>query len=82
MKPYELNFGQQVAVSSELQRIAKQLEEELTRIAGTKVGFCVLTVGGHRVQYVSNCLRDDIKTMLAELLQQWADDLGPPHKAQ
>lgn len=79
--PFMLTMTEQIAVSAELQRLARNLEAELTCIAGKKVGFCLLTIGGHRVQYVSNCLREDVKVMLAELLAQWEMDDGPLHKA-
>ncbi len=80
-KPYVLTMSQQIAISAELQGIARDTEERLRQIAGAKVGFCLLTVSGHRVQYVSNCLRPDVKAILAELLAQWEADDGPLHKA-
>ena len=76
-----MNFDQQVKLSRNLQRIAKMLDRELEKAAGTRVPWSLYTWGGKRCQYVSNAPREEIKTAMRECLDRWDQpDDPPPHQ--
>lgn len=76
-----ITFADQVKISRNLQRIAKMIDRELAKLAeGTRVPFSLYTWGGDRVQYVSNCAREDAKKAMQECLDRWdQQDDPPPH---
>lgn len=78
-----MTFGQQVAISRRLQKIARMIDRELSSAAGCRVPFSLYTWGGHRAQYVSNVARDDAKVVMRECLDRWQEPQDPPpHEAQ
>jgi hypothetical protein len=77
-----LSAQQQVRVSLAMQRIARIVDKELRRAAGTRVPFSLFTWGGGRSQYVANVERADAMTVMQETLDRWnrhEPDLGTPH---
>jgi hypothetical protein len=81
-EPKSLTPEQQVRVSLVMQRIAKQVDRELRKAAGTRVPFSLFTWGGDRSQYVTNVTREDAILVMQETLDRWKrrePDLGPPH---
>ena len=71
--------GPDMNVSRELQRLAKELDEELETIAGQRMTFCLVAFNaepGSRVNYISNGNRSDVKTALKVLIEKW--DAGMP----
>lgn len=74
----DLNFDDQVKIGRNLQRIAKLLDKELTKITGKRVPWSLYTWGGHRCQYVSNSPRDDTKAAMQECLDRWNEPQDPP----
>ena len=78
----ELTYADQVAISRQLQKIARMISKELSKAAGGKaVPFSLYTWGGHRSQYIANCPRPDVKAAMRETLDRWEDDDGPVHQA-
>ena len=54
-------------ISEELRAIADELNERLEQIAGQKMSFSLLifnTEPGSRMNYISNCQRDDVHAAL------------------
>ena len=77
-----LSPQQQVKVSLAMQRIAKTVDRELRKAAGTGVPFSLFTWGGGRSQYVANVDRGDAMKVMQETLDRWKrhePDLGAPH---
>lgn len=73
-----LTFEQQIAISRVLQKIARQIDKELTKAAGESVPFSLYTWGGNRSQYVSNTDRDQVKVAMQETLDRWSKPQDPP----
>jgi hypothetical protein len=77
----EITFEDNVAISRELETIARMIDKRLRRATGGKaVPFSLYTWGGHRSQYISNTDRPQIKAAMEETLSRWNDDDGPIHK--
>lgn len=77
----QINFDDQVKISRNLQRIARMLDKELTKVTGKRVPWSLYTWGGQRAQYVSNSPREEIKAAMKELLDRWNQpDDPPPHE--
>ena len=73
---------QQFYVSLAMPRIAKMVEKELRKAAGTQVPFSFFTWGGDRSQHVANINRLDAMAVMQEALDRWRrhePDLGAPH---
>jgi hypothetical protein len=63
-----------MAVSESMQILAKLLGGMLEDIAGKPMGFSLLVFNaeeGSRMNYVSNCDRDEVHTALKSLLAGW-----------
>jgi len=63
-----------IAVSKELQTIAREINDRLEAVAGQNMGFSLLVfqaVEGSRMNYVSNCNRQDVYNALSSLLKGW-----------
>lgn len=76
-----LDYADNIAVSKEMQKIAKMIDRRLERATGGKrVPFSLFTWGGNRSQYVANTDRDQAKLAMEETLSRWAEDDGPIHK--
>ncbi|MFN3250100.1 hypothetical protein [Roseibium album] len=70
-----------IAISKELETIARMVSKRLMRATGGKpVPFSLYTWGGNRSQYVSNIDRDQVKAAMQETLERWNEDDGPLHK--
>jgi hypothetical protein len=77
----DITFEDNVAISRELETIARMIDKRLRRATGGKaVPFSLYTWGGHRSLYVSNTARDDAKIAMKETLSRWGEDHGPIHK--
>ena len=77
-----LTAEQQIAISREMQRIARVIDRKLTRVAGERVPFSLFIWGGGRSQYVANVQRSDAMAVMQETLDRWRrhePGLGPPH---
>ena len=77
-----LSARQQIAVSKEMQRVARVIDRNLTRVAGQRVPFSLFVWGGARSQYVANVSRAEAMEVMQETLNRWhrhEPDLGPPH---
>jgi len=74
-----------IAVSSNLQRIFKELEEEVEIIAGQKMGMSLVVYNsepGSRLNYISNVDRPQVVQVFRILLDGWAQGMPdiPAHK--
>ena len=78
----DINIRDQIAIAQNMQRIAKMIDEELSKATGGKrVPFSLYTWGGHRSQYVGNAPREQVRRGMEETLERWDQDDGPLHKA-
>lgn len=76
----KITFDDQVKISRNLQRIAKMLDRELSKVTGKRVAWSLYTWNEHRCQYISNSPRDQIKAAMKECLDRWdKSDDPPPH---
>ena len=76
-----------IAVSRDLQKLAEMIDKRLYRVAGERVGFCLVTfplVEDSRASYISNCDRVQVIDALEELLERWAQGMPdvPAHDYQ
>jgi len=72
-------------ISEELQKIAALLESEIEKAAGQRMGFTLVIFNaeaGSRMNYVSNCDRDEVANALISLLAGWGKGMPdiPAHK--
>lgn len=66
-----------IAVSKDLQKIAKRLDKDITKSAGERVGFSLFVWTDGRCNYVSNSTnRAEIKRALLSVVDGW--DAGMP----
>lgn len=66
-------------VSEHLRAIANQLDKAIEQAAGKRMGFSLVVFNdtpGSRVNYCSNCDRDEVAKALIEMLANW--DAGMP----
>lgn len=76
-----ITFAEQIALSANLQDIAKMIDAEILRVTGRKMPWSLYTWGGHRAQYVSNAPREETKLAMQECLDRWNEPQDPPpHK--
>ncbi len=78
------NSASAIAVSRELQAVAQVLDEELARIAGTRVAFTLLVFTEGRANYISNADRAESVAQLRDLLTYWESGIPdiPAHEVQ
>ena len=65
-------------ISENLQDIAGALDCELAKIAGQRMGFSLIVFShgkNSRLNYVSNCGRDDVVGVMETLLQGWSEGM-------
>lgn len=80
--PIALTAQQQIAISLVMQRVAKLVDKEFRKAAGTRVPFSLFTWAAGRSQYVANVSRSDAIMVMQETIDRWKrhePDLGPPH---
>lgn len=61
-------------VSMELQGLACDIDKALEKIAGQKMGFSLVVFNaqaGSRMNYISNCDRQEVASALTSLLAGW-----------
>ena len=74
-------------VSQELQKIADELNKRLEDVAGQRMNFSLVVFNsepGSRMNYVSNCNRDDVANAMQSLLIGWGKGMPdiPAHEVQ
>jgi len=71
-----------IAVSQQLQALARKLEDDIERIAGQKIGFSLFVYTPERMNYISNVDRKDAERCLETLLESWKGGMPdiPAHK--
>jgi len=75
-----------IKVSKALESLADKIHTELVEIAGQQLGFGLVVFTpeeGSRMNYISNCKREDIARAYSSLLRGWATDNPidiPQHK--
>ena len=65
-------------ISLELQTIAAEINDRLEGVAGQKMGFSLVifnTEENSRINYVSNCNREDVYDVLSLLLKSWKEGM-------
>jgi hypothetical protein len=72
-------------ISVAMQEIAEHLDKYLENIAGEHMGFSLVVfnaVNDSRMNYVSNCSREDVYSALSSLLKGWEEGMPdiPAHK--
>ena len=68
----------EIAVSKELEIIAKEISSRLEKITGQKMLFSLLvfqTKPGQRMNYISNAERPSVAHALASLLKGWEEGM-------
>jgi hypothetical protein len=76
------NSDAAIRVSKVMQPLASELQSVLSEVAGEPTIFCLVVFTPVRLNYVSNCSREDVKKCLQELLDGWAAGMPdvPAHK--
>lgn len=74
-------------ISESLRDIAKELDIKLEEIAGQRMSFSLIVFNaeeGSRLNYVSNCDRDNVHTALKSLIKGWEKGMPdiPAHKVE
>jgi len=74
-----------LAVSEGLQELADQVSDLIEALAGKRMGFSLLvfnTDPGSRMNYVSNCKREEVVNAMRSLLHGWEQGMPdiPAHK--
>lgn len=74
-------------ISEELQAIAAELEDRVSAVACQRMGFCLVIFNaeaGSRMNYVSNCDREEVANALTSLLVGWGKGMPdiPAHKVE
>ena len=72
-------------VSKGLQGLADLVQEEIEKLAGQKMGFALVVFNaeaGSRMNYVSNCARNEVADAFQSLLVGWKAGMPdiPAHK--
>ena len=76
-----------MAISKSMQDLAKELHDRLEGIAGKPMGFSLVVFNaeaGSRLNYVSNCDRQEVYSALKSLISGWEAGMPdiPSHKIQ
>lgn len=74
-------------VSESLREIADELSTKLEQVAGQPMSFSLVVfnaVAGSRMNYISNCRRDDAHAALKSLITGWEQGMPdiPAHKVE
>jgi hypothetical protein len=74
-------------VSRRLKALAKNLEKNIEKMSGERMGFALLVFGtepGAKMQYISNCDRDQMRAAIKSLVAGWEAGLPdiPEHEKQ
>ena len=72
-------------VSACLQELAGAIYDGFVEVTGESIGFMLMVFPmeeGQRVNYISNCDRDEVKGAMETLLKHWAEGMPdiPAHK--
>lgn len=72
-------------ISEQLRAIADELDKRLEDTAGQHMNFSLLvfeTEENSRMNYISNCMREDVAQAMKSLLQGWEQGMPdiPAHK--
>lgn len=65
-----------IKLSKGLRQIAKDLDEQIEKTAGERIGFSLIVFTEGRASYMSNCAREDSVREMRHLLDLW--DQGMP----
>jgi len=77
-KPALMVANEDILVSESLQQIALALQEMINDAAGKPMGFCLQVFNaqpGSRMNYVSNCKREEVAATMKELLVAWEEGM-------
>ncbi len=74
-------------ISVEMQSIAQHLDEYLEGIAGQRMSCSLMVFNAmenSRMNYVSNCSREDVRSALTGLLKGWEEGMPdiPAHEVE
>jgi hypothetical protein len=80
-----MSLPPEITVSMAMQPLADQIDKILEEIAGERMGFSLVvfnTKPGSRMNYVSNCDREEVINALSSLLDGWEQGMPdiPAHK--
>ncbi len=72
-------------VSKKLPSLIRMIDKIVRNIAGQRMGISLVifnTTPGGRVNYISNCHRDEVKEAFKELIEAWDADMPdvPAHE--
>ena len=75
----------EIAISKELQKLAKNIDKKIHKVAGQRLGFSLVIFNnepGARINYISNCDRKEVINALQSLLIGWGEGMPdvPAHK--
>lgn len=71
-----------IAVSQQLQALARKLDEDIEKIAGQRVGFSLFVYTPERMNYISSIDRAEAIAVLENVLEGWKQGMPdvPAHK--
>lgn len=61
-------------VSEQMQALSSELDKKLEEVGGQRMSFSLIVFNsepGSRVNYASNCDRDEVATAMVQLLANW-----------
>lgn len=71
-----------IKISKELKKIAENLDEDIQKVAGERMGFTLMIFTEGRTQYISNVDRETSVDQILKMLEAWANDMPdvPAHE--
>jgi len=81
---HERMTPQTIAVSKEMQNLARRLDKDIQSVTGTRFAFMLIVFTPGRASWINTVKREDAIQQLEDLLALWKADMPdiPAHEVQ